>query len=90
MNSKPSSPSGDTLVDTKGLASAVFGEAAPSERTLRTLTRRGVLPYFKIGGLVRYSPAMVREALEKQCLVQFGDRKARQKTPRKADPSDRS
>jgi len=57
------------LVDIANLGKAVFGDCAPSLRTLRTLTARGVLPHFRIGRLVRYDVGRVRAALEKHCLV---------------------
>src|SRR5882724_10016325 len=59
------------LVGLKNIGLAVFeGEDAPSERTLRSLTKRGILPHYKIARLVRYDPTAVRVALEMHCLVQ--------------------
>ena len=59
----------DTLVDVHGIGPAVFGASSPSLRTIRTLTKIGVLPHFKIGRLIRYDPRMVRAALEQRHLV---------------------
>ncbi len=58
------------LVDVNQIGPAVFGASSPSPRTLRSLTKRGVLPYFRIGRLIRYDPRLVRAALERRCLVQ--------------------
>lgn len=69
MDENHPSKTGETLVDIHGLGPAIFGESAPSARTLRTLTRKGVLPHFRIGKLVRYDPRMVRLALQHHCLV---------------------
>lgn len=70
MNQIPvSAPSENLLVDVHGIGRAVFGETSPSERTLRSLTKRGVLPHFRIGKLVRYDPRLVRAALDLHCLV---------------------
>ena len=65
-------PSENPLVDVHGLGrvGVVFDKPVPSERTLRTLTKRGILPHFRIGKLVRYDVRLVRAALERQCLVQ--------------------
>ncbi len=65
----PPIPSGSPLVDVHGLGSAVFGDAAPSVRTLREMTRSGTLPHFRIGKLVRYDVRHVRSALESRCFV---------------------
>src|SRR5688572_4569464 len=60
----------DSLVDVHAIGPALFGSTPPSQRTIRSLTKRGILPHFRIGRLVRYDVAMVRAALEKHCLVQ--------------------
>jgi hypothetical protein len=41
-----------------------------SERKARELTRRGLLPHFRIGKSVRYDARLVRAALEKNCLIE--------------------
>jgi len=64
-----STPDENLLVDINEIGSAIFGDKAPSVRTLRTLTRAGVLPYFRIGKLIRYDVRLVRAALELHCLV---------------------
>jgi hypothetical protein len=65
-------PSEKPLVDIHGLAreGVVFDKPVPSQRTLRGLTRQGIIPHFRIGRLIRYDPRLVRAALERQCLVQ--------------------
>jgi hypothetical protein len=58
------------LVDIHGLRPAVFGDKAPSIRTLRSLTRQRIIPHFRIGKLIRYDVRLVRAALEQRCLIQ--------------------
>lgn len=57
------------LLDINKIGAAVFGDPVPSKRTLQDMTKRGLMPYFKIGRLVRYDPRLVRAALEAKCLV---------------------
>ncbi len=70
MDTNSTLPSNETLVDIHGLGPRVFGPFAPSERTLRQLTRKGIIPHFRIGKLVRYDPRLIRAALELHCLIQ--------------------
>ena len=58
------------LTDIHGLGPAVFGENAPSVRTLRSLAKRKVIPYYRIGRLMRFDPRLVRAALDVQCLIE--------------------
>ena len=46
-------------------------------RTLRDLRSRGLIPFFKIGRLVRYDPRLVRAALEINCLIHANQKRAR-------------
>lgn len=46
-------------------------------RTLRDLRARGLIPYFKIGRLVRYDVCLVRAALEKSCLIEAKQNRSR-------------
>lgn len=62
-------PSEQPLADVHELGPAVFGKSSPSERTLRELTRKGVIPHLRIGRLIRYNVAHVRLALEQKCNV---------------------
>lgn len=68
----PSAPDESRLVSESTLIAAIFGNAedAFSPRTLRDLRRARIIPYFKIGRLVRYDVTLVRAALERHCLVQ--------------------
>ena len=61
----------DRLVGDSRLLSDLFPdpEDRPSPRWLRYQMQRGLVPYFKIGRLVRFDPAMVREAFTQNCLV---------------------
>ncbi len=74
-------PEKSLLTDINGIGPAVFGEHAPSVRTLRTLAKAGVIPYFRIGKLMRFDPRLVRAALELHCLVQAKARRNRTNQP---------
>jgi len=72
MSPVTSSLDDNRLVAESRLISALFKDDgdAPSPRTIRDLRKRGIIPAFKIGKLVRYDPVQVRAALERHCLVQ--------------------
>lgn len=59
------------LVDIHGLLEAIFGDKAnqPSKRWIQYQMARKTIPYFRIAGLTRFDPLMVRQALEKNCLI---------------------
>jgi hypothetical protein len=58
------------LVDGPRLLELTFDERSrPSPRWLYSMTKRGVIPFVKIGHLVRFDPERVREALAKKCTV---------------------
>lgn len=60
----------EKLVDAHGLLARLFEpETRPSLRWIRSQTRRKAIPCFKLGRLIRYDPALVRQALERNCLV---------------------
>ena len=60
----------DQLVDAARLLEILFEERSrPSLRWLREQQRRRTIPYIKIGHLVRFNPAQVREALEERNTV---------------------
>ena len=44
-------------------------EGRPSLRMLRSLQKRGVVPYYKIGRLILFDPAEVRDAFSQRCRV---------------------
>jgi hypothetical protein len=59
------------LVDRKRLLEILFDESSrPSPRWLASMLSRRLIPYKKIGRLVRFDVAQVRAALEKRCTVQ--------------------
>lgn len=59
------------LVDSDGLLGALFGEKSnwPCKRWLQYQVAKKTIPAFKISGLMRFDVAMVRAALEKNCLT---------------------
>lgn len=58
------------LVDAHGLLEALFDETSrPSLRWLRQMQAQRKIPYVKIGHLVRFDVANVRQALEENCTV---------------------
>ena len=60
----------DQLVDAARLLEILFDERSrPSLRWLREQQRRRTIPYIKIGHLVRFNPAQVRETLEERNTV---------------------
>ena len=60
----------DQLVDAARLLEILFDERSrPSLRWLREQQRRRTIPYIKIGHLVRFNPAQVREALEERNTI---------------------
>ena len=60
----------DQLVDAARLLEILFDERSrPSLRWLREQQRRRTIPDIKIGHLVRFNPALVREALEERNTV---------------------
>ena len=59
------------LVDAQGLLTAIFDEASrPSLRWVRTMQKRRVIPYIKVGHLVRFDVEKVRTALDSRFTVQ--------------------
>lgn len=65
------------LLDLAQTLRAVFGDKPPSPRWFKYQTKRGLIPYFKIGGLVRYNPRHVRAALDLNCLVHTKQNRSR-------------
>jgi hypothetical protein len=58
------------LVDAEGLLNALFADdSRPTVRWLREQQKRRTIPFVKIGTLVRFDPAQVREALEQRHTV---------------------
>lgn len=59
------------LVSGNRLLELIFDEGSrPSVRWLHYQKKRRVIPYLKIGHLVRYDANRVREALNLRCTVQ--------------------
>ena len=59
------------LVDAVGLLDALFDPACrPSVRWVRQMQAQKRIPYIKIGHLVRFDIAKVREALDESCTVE--------------------
>jgi hypothetical protein len=58
------------LVDAKGLLAALFSEdCRPTVRWLRTQTKNRNIPFIKLGNLVFFDVAQVRDALEKKKTI---------------------
>jgi hypothetical protein len=58
------------LLDAGSLLAALFGEEKkPSVRWLRYQMKRRTIPYMKIGRLVRFDLAQVRQAIARRCAV---------------------
>ncbi len=58
------------LVDAQKLLETLFdADTRPTDRWLRKMTRRKVVPYYRIGGLLRFDVEEVRAALERDCRV---------------------
>ncbi len=69
MNTSTNIPS-TKLVDAHGLLEALFDETSrPSLRWVRQMQAQRKIPYVKIGHLVRFDVANVRQALEENCTV---------------------
>ncbi|MDQ8199688.1 hypothetical protein QEH56_16115 [Pelagicoccus enzymogenes] len=52
------------LVDGKTLLADLFDQKSrPSLRWLRRMRKKGTIPFYVIGGLIRYDPDEVRSAL---------------------------
>jgi len=79
----------DHLVNIHGLLDALFGTTPdrPSVRWLQYQMTRRTVPYYKIGNLCRFSVPMVRQALEKNCLITAGSGKTSR--ARKSETSQR-
>ncbi len=59
------------LVDAHGLLAALFDDASrPSLRWVRTMQKRRVIPYIKVGHLVRFDLEKVRAAIDTRFTVQ--------------------
>lgn len=64
------SPIPERLVDADGLLDALFDkETRPSLRSLQRAMKKKTIPFFRIGRLIRFDPVLVRQALERDCLV---------------------
>jgi hypothetical protein len=58
------------LVDAQGLLVALFPkESRPTVRWVRDLQKRRLIPYAKIGHLVRFNVPKVREAIERRHTI---------------------
>jgi hypothetical protein len=58
------------LVNAERLLEALFDEESkPSLRWLRQMQAQGVIPYYKLGHLVRFNISEVRDALEAERRV---------------------
>ena len=67
----PPLPESPKLVDAQGLLTALFDEASrPSLRWVRTMQKRRVIPYIKVGHLVRFDLGKVRTALDSRFTVE--------------------
>lgn len=63
-------PSGSKLVDANGLLEVLFDASSrPSVRWLRQMQAQRIIPYVKIGHLVRFDIDEVREALREHNTV---------------------
>lgn len=63
-------PNPERLIDGAALLAALFDEATrPSLRTLDRWVKKKKVPFFRIGRFVRFDPVLVRQALERDCLV---------------------
>jgi hypothetical protein len=78
----------DHLVNIHALIDAIFGTTPdrPSVRWLQYQMTRRTVPYYKIGNLCRFSVPMVRQALEKNCLITAGSGRMPTKTKSKPSP----
>lgn len=69
-------PTNAKLVDAKGLLEALFDERSrPSVRWIRQKTAHRVVPFVKIGRLVRFDVNEVRAALEDTWTVRARSKK---------------
>jgi hypothetical protein len=72
----PSAPArrsqgGRQLVDAHGLLQSLFDESSrPSLRWVRTMQKRRLIPYIKVGHLVRFDVEKVRAVLDERFTVQ--------------------
>lgn len=71
MQEMPIEPSSSPrLVDAQGLLEALFTpECRPTIRWVRQMQAQRKIPYLKIGHLVRFDVAKVKEALDQSCSV---------------------
>ena len=75
------SPAADEpLLDLPEILPAVFGPKHPSPRWFEGQVKKGIIPAYKIGRLVRYSPRRVREALDRNCLIEAKANRSARKT----------
>ena len=66
----PTTQTAERLVDAQGLLDALFDpQTRPSLRWLHRRRKRKEIPFFRIGRYIRFDPALVRQALERDCLV---------------------
>jgi hypothetical protein len=59
------------LVGAQQCSAEIFGDGAdaPCARWWQYQMKRGIIPFYRIGRLVWFDPAEVREALTQQCRV---------------------
>lgn len=73
------------LVDADGLLDRLFDkETRPSLRWLQYQIKRKAIPFYRVGRLIRFDPALVRQALERDCLVQAKAPRLSRATPQGA------
>ena len=73
MNQEPVRPKSNPkkLVDAHGLLEALFDEESrPSLRSVRQMQKRRLIPYIKLGHLVRFDVEKVREVMDTRFTVQ--------------------
>jgi hypothetical protein len=59
------------LVDANGLLEALFEQdARPSVRWVRQMQSQKVIPYYKIGHLIRFDVEEVVKALQRDCSIE--------------------
>jgi hypothetical protein len=65
------------LVDAPGLLKALFDEGSrPTVRWVRDMQQKRLIPFLKIGRMVRFDPVKARAALDKLTVQPRGDRRA--------------
>ena len=64
------SPITERLVDAEGLLAALFDpQTRPSLKWLHRQRKRKLIPFFRLGRYIRFDPVLVRQALDRDCLV---------------------